>query len=35
MEKLNIFMPHTLAFIDGDMYFEKQSVDYREETKTS
>ena len=35
MEKLNIFMPHTLAFIDGDKYFEKQSVDYREETKTS
>ena len=35
MEKLNIFMPHTLAFIDGDKYFEKQSIDYREETKTS
>ena len=30
MHKFNMFMPHTLAFIDGDKYFEKQSVDYRE-----
>lgn len=30
IDKLQIFMPHALAFIDGDKYFEKQSIDYRE-----